>query len=261
MKIHKYPRTLHLEGSRLQPGDEDLSAVRFEKVRGRHLVVEEKMDGANSGVSFDPDGCLHLQSRGHFLVGGPREKHFNLFKKWGAAHANALYEVLGSRYVMYGEWLYAKHTVFYDLLPHYFMEFDIFDTQTERFLSTSARRRMLDGLPVVSVSVLTEGKFQTLESLSGWVRPSRFKSPRWKESLLEAAKERNLDPERIEKETDYHDEMEGLYIKLEDEEQVLARYKWVRASFLTSITESETHWLKRPIVPNRLAPGVDLFGG
>ena len=259
MKIRKYPRTLHLEGSRLQPGDEDLSAVRFEKVRGRRLVVEEKMDGANSGISFDENGRLHLQSRGHYLVGGPSEKHFNLFKQWGSVHANTLYGALGSRYIMYGEWLYAKHTVFYDQLPHYFMEFDILDTKKEVFLSTSERRKMLDGLPVISVAVLSDQPFTNLDTLTKLVGPSLFKGPKWKLALTKLAEERGLDVERVHKETDPHDEMEGLYIKMEDEHQVLARYKWVRASFLTSITESETHWLKRPIVPNQLAEGVDLF--
>lgn len=65
-------RALPLEGSRLQPGDEDLEQVPFERVRGRHLVVEEKLDGANAGISFGPDGELRLQSRGHYLTGGPR---------------------------------------------------------------------------------------------------------------------------------------------------------------------------------------------
>ena len=60
--IQKYPRTPHIEGSRLQPGDEDLSQIPFAAVRGRHLVVEEKCDGANSAVSFDPEGRLLLQS-------------------------------------------------------------------------------------------------------------------------------------------------------------------------------------------------------
>src|SRR5205807_2014548 len=32
---------------------------------------------------------------------------------------------LTDRYILYGEWLYAKHTVFYTDLPHYFLEFDI----------------------------------------------------------------------------------------------------------------------------------------
>jgi hypothetical protein len=76
--LHKYPRTRHVEGSRLQPGDEDLDAVPFAELAGRHLVCEEKLDGANAGLSFDAGGRLWLQSRGHFLTGGVREKHFDL---------------------------------------------------------------------------------------------------------------------------------------------------------------------------------------
>jgi len=33
----------------------------------------------------------------------------------------------------------------------------------------------------------------------------------------------------------------------------------VRHSFLNSIAASGSHWADRPIVPNGLAPGVDLF--
>src|SRR4051794_23325822 len=82
MQLRKYPRTFHLQGSRLQPGDEDLDAIPWSEVVGRYVVAEEKMDGANSGLSFDVDGTLHLQSRGHYLTGGPWEKHFNLLKQW-----------------------------------------------------------------------------------------------------------------------------------------------------------------------------------
>src|SRR5260221_725806 len=39
----KYPRTPHLEGSRKQASDEDLDAVPFDAIRGRFVVVEEKM--------------------------------------------------------------------------------------------------------------------------------------------------------------------------------------------------------------------------
>src|SRR5271167_4110424 len=136
LTLHKYPRTHHLEGSRLQPGDDDSSTVPFDSLAGRFLVVEEKLDGANAGIRFDAEGKLWLQSRGHFLTGGPREKHFNLFKQWANARTDALRRALGSRYVLYGEWLYAKHTIYYDALPHYFLEFDILDTHTDAFLST-----------------------------------------------------------------------------------------------------------------------------
>ena len=74
MKMHKYPRTHHLEGSRLQPGDEDLDSAPFEAIRGRHVVVEAKLDGANAGLRFAAAGRLYLQSRGHFLTGGVRAR-------------------------------------------------------------------------------------------------------------------------------------------------------------------------------------------
>ena len=32
--IKKYPRTPHLVGSRLQPGDEDLSQIPFAEIKG-----------------------------------------------------------------------------------------------------------------------------------------------------------------------------------------------------------------------------------
>ena len=118
-KIVKYPRTQHLQGSRLQEGDEDLSQVPFNEIFGKNIVIEEKIDGANSAVSFDGEGNLLLQSRGHYLDGGFRERHYNLMKQWANFNRDLFYNALGSRYIMYGEWMYAKHTVFYDALPDY----------------------------------------------------------------------------------------------------------------------------------------------
>ena len=60
LRIHKYPRTPHIEGSRLQPGDEDLDSVPLTQIAGRPLVVEEKVDGANAAISFAEDGTLRL---------------------------------------------------------------------------------------------------------------------------------------------------------------------------------------------------------
>ena len=57
-RIIKYPRTPHLQGSRLQPGDEDLSQRPFSDIVGRHVVLEEKIDGANCAISFTQDGEL-----------------------------------------------------------------------------------------------------------------------------------------------------------------------------------------------------------
>jgi hypothetical protein len=258
--IHKYPRTHHVEGSGLQPGDEDLGIVPFRALAGRRLVVEEKMDGANSALSFSAGGALLLQSRGHYLTGGPREQQFHLLKAWASRYASDLWSVLGDRLVLYGEWLYAKHTIYYTGLPHYFLEFDLLDTATGAFLSTPARRELLRAAPfVVSVGVLHEGAVASLEALRSLVGPSRYITGDSQLRLREACIERGLDPDRVLGETDTTQLMEGLYIKVEEEDNVLERYKFVRGSFLQSVSESGSHWMDRPIVANRLQEGVSLF--
>ncbi len=260
--IRNYPRTRHVEGSRLQPGDTP-GVVPWADVRDRHIVVEEKIDGANCAVSFASTGKLLLQSRGHYLTGGGREEHFAALKTWAHAHAAALFDVLQDRYVMYGEWVYAKHTVYYDALPHYFLEFDVLDRETDTFLSTPRRRELLAPCPVVSVPVLCEGSLRTLDQLTALVGPSAFKTTSWRTRLATQLEAQGLDVPRAIAETDGSDEMEGLYIKVEAHGRVVDRLKWVRESFLTTVVDSETHWLARPIVPNRLAgdAGIDaLFG-
>lgn len=258
-KIHKYPRTRHIEGSRSQPGDEDMESVPFSELAGRHLVVEEKVDGANAGISFSAGGELLLQTRGHFLTGGAREKHFALFKQWAQVHRQALFERLGSRHVLFGEWLYAKHTVFYDELPHYFMEFDVLDVERDEFLSTPRRQELLTGLPIVSVRVLSTGKLKSLRRLTDLIGPSACISGKHIERLRTSCAERRLDIERALRETDTSDTMEGLYVKIEENGTVTGRFKFIRAGFLTAVLNAEGHWLNRPIIPNMLRFGADIF--
>jgi hypothetical protein len=261
-EFHKYPRTPHLEGSRLQVGDHDLAQVPLTALAGAYVVVEEKLDGANAGIALDRDGALRLQSRGHVLTGGPRERHFDLFKRWAATQTAALARVCADGATLYGEWLYAKHTVFYDHLPHYFLEFDLRD-RDGRFWSTARREAHLAAVGaaaiVRSVPVLWRGRLDDPRRLPDLVGPSRYKSPRWREALAAAAAGAGVDAATAMVETDPSDHAEGLYLKVEDDDHVVARYKWIRASFLTSVIESGSHWLARPIVPNQLAPGVDLF--
>lgn len=112
LDLARYPRTPHLEGSRLQDGDEGDAHIPYRALAGTHIVVEEKLDGANTGISFSAAGELLLQSRGHYLAGGGRERQFSFVKAWASAHADWLLERLGDRYVMYGETMSKKHAVF-----------------------------------------------------------------------------------------------------------------------------------------------------
>lgn len=256
----KYPRTPHLEGSRLQPGDSAHDQAPLASLAGRHVVIEEKKDGANAGVSFSPEAELRLQSRGHFLAGGARERHFNVLKQWAKAHEDAFFDVLGTRYLMFGEWMFAKHSMYYDALPHFFLEFDVFDREEGVFLSTPRRHALLAPLPVVSVPVLHAGPAPTRAAdLAKWVGLSVGRTPAWRESLADEAGRQGIEPDRVAEQTDGDDRSEGLYLKVEDGHQVLGRYKFVRASFTQAILDQGEHWQKRPIVPNRLRPGVDIF--
>jgi hypothetical protein len=261
----KYPRTQHLQGSRLQPGDEDLSQVALGDLAGGALVWEEKVDGANVGVSFDDNFDLVLQSRGHVLRGGPREKQFALLKAWADSIAPQLLDVLADRYVMYGEWMFAKHTVYYDALPHYFLEFDVLDKLTGHFLSTRARHELLKRLPVASVPVVHAGFLppgsgeRMVKAVRQLIPPSLYKSQQWLAALDDAARLAGVDPAKARAETEQSALAEGLYLKHEDGDRVLGRYKFVRADFLQAILESGSHWAERPIIQNRLAAGADIF--
>lgn len=259
-QIFKYPRTHHIEGSLAGPGDETLKWEPFSVLKGKSLVVEEKLDGANCGISFSDDGKLQLQSRGHYLTGGPREKHFNLFKTWANRYARPLSDLLQNRYVMYGEWLYAKHTVFYTDLPHYFMEFDLLDTQSGHFLDTESRQKLLATYPFIqSVPILAQGQIPDLESLLNLVSQSLYINDQAREQLIELAEKQKLRVDQVLRETDDTLISEGLYIKVESNGQVSDRYKYVRSGFMQTVFESEGHWLDRPIIPNQLAEAVNLF--
>jgi ATP-dependent RNA circularization protein (DNA/RNA ligase family) len=258
-QLYKYPRTPHIEGSRLQPGDDDLDCAPFADLQGKYIVVEEKLDGANAGVSFSRDGRLLLQSRGHYLDGGARERQFALFKTWATTHQQKLWEMLTGRYVLYGEWLYAKHTIFYDMLPHYFFEFDLLEIETGEFLSTDRRRELLRGSPIISAPVLWRGLARSVEHLQSLVTRSLYKSGGWRDRLLADAQSRGQDIELIRRQTDNSDLSEGLYIKVEAEGRVVERYKFVRASFLQAVSDSGSHWMDRPIIPNQLSEECDIW--
>lgn len=260
-RILKYPRTTHLIGSALQKGDEN-DRLSMASLKGRGICVfEEKADGANTGLSFDPDDRgMVLQSRGHSLDGGPRERQFNMLKAYAQTFERDFQDALGTRYVLYGEWMAAKHSAFYDNLPHLLLTYDLYDRERDVFLSTAARAAVLDGLPTIPVHVVHEG-WVSDRDLPKLVQNSVYKTKDWRASLSKAAAAAGVDPDRAMAETDDTDLSEGVYLKHEDPETgtTIGRGKFVRTQFVQHILDSGSHWQSRPIIENQIAPGVDLF--
>ena len=109
----KYPRTPHLFGSRGTDDDKHLSAkesMRF--VDDDSLIVEEKLDGTNTGIHFHSQGRMILQCRGHEIKTGMHPQ-YDLFKQWTMGKRPVLEAMLADRFILFGEWLYAKHSVHY----------------------------------------------------------------------------------------------------------------------------------------------------
>lgn len=207
-------------------------------------VVEEKVDGANVGIWFE-DGELRLQSRGHILRGGAGERQFAPFHGWAAERLEALKEVLESRYVLYGEWCFAKNKSFYDALPDWLIGYDILDRQNSRFLATTTRDILLDACDVCIVPHLWLGAFGKVPSFGSFVGPSRFKTPRWREAFAREADRAGV--KNAMEETDNSDLMEGVYVRVEDGQSVVGRMKLHREGY-TKV--SNEHWRDRPLIRN-----------
>ena len=115
------------------------------------VSMEEKVDGANLGISMSDDMQLQVQNRSHF-VNSKTHSQFSCLDSWLEENSAALYELLESgNFVLFGEWLYAKHSIHYTRLPGYFMAFDLYDKKEGNFFSWRERNRRLEntGIPVV----------------------------------------------------------------------------------------------------------------
>jgi hypothetical protein len=50
-----------------------------------------------------------------------------------------------------------------------------------------------------------------------------------------------------------------VYIKVEQGGVVTARYKFVRLGLLQAVRDSGSHWMDRPLLPNRLRADASLW--
>ena len=236
----KYPRTPHLFGSTGSSDDKHLgerASARF--VADPSLIVEEKLDGTNVGIHFDSHGNLVLQCRGHHITTGMHPQ-YDLFKQWTSVKRPTLEECLQRRYILYGEWLYARHSVHYRALPHYFFEFDIYDKTTNEFLSLQRRLEILHGTGIPTVPILRTGALRK-DELPGLIGPSRFDS-RFDNPLTQQ----------------FDNLMEGLYLRTESAGIVTGRAKFVRPEFVERLKQSQ-HWQHQAMVPNLLGADADIW--
>jgi hypothetical protein len=217
----KFPSTPHLAtlpGVDIR-GDKVLSELECNEFLKHDLVVEEKVDGANLGISFDLKGNIRTQNRGAYLH-IPGFGQWKNLKAWLAPRTDILFENLNDRFILFGEWCYAQHSVFYDRLPDWFLGFDIYDKVSGHFLSSSRRDSLCKKMCIAQVPVIARGRF---------IFPELVKL---------------LSHSRLT-----YQPAEGLYLRFDQEEWLAQRAKLVRSAFIQSV---EQHWSRSAIKPNRL---------
>lgn len=217
----KFPSTPHLgiiPGIDIR-GDKVLTeSERYELLRHK-LTVEEKVDGANLGISFDGKGNIRAQNRGAYLH-LPGQGQWKKLDEWLALHTDNLFEHLSDRFILFGEWCYARHSIFYDRLPDWFLAFDIYDLESRRFLASARRDWLLDEMHIAKVPCLERGRF-TYSEIENLISQSRL--------------------------TDQP--AEGVYLRIDHGNWLEQRAKLVRPEFIQTV---EQHWSRTTIKPNCL---------
>lgn len=219
----RFPHTPHLAwlGEGVPRDDKVLSPREVTALLAGDVVVEEKLDGANVGLSLAPDGGLRAQNRGQYLA-QPHAGQFARLPAWLAQHGEGLRTVLTPNLILFGEWCAARHSLDYPALPDWFLLFDVYDRSAGRFWSSARRNALASRAGLMTVPQVLHGK-TTVTALRQLVatKPSHYRQG----------------------------PLEGVVIRRESPEWCEARAKLVRPDFTQAI---DTHWRQRAMEWNRL---------
>jgi len=239
--VVKFPRTHHLVDLGAATRDDlrvdDASKWLCAERGGEVVVIEEKIDGANMGLRIAEDGeKLEVQNRSHHVAAASHPQ----WKKLGSfvdVHTAALRRkcLRDRNLILYGEWVYARHSVGYNLLPAYFIAFDLRCLLTGEFVARSELETALAGTGVNLTPLLMRrslgggGNGVSLERdvMPLVKRPSSFSAAAGAEPVA----------------------AEGVYVRVERSGLLHRRAKIVRVDFVAG----HERWDRGPIEPNTLA--------
>ena len=216
----KFPSTPYIDFSEsVVRKDKVLTEIEMEQVLGREIYVEEKIDGANLGISFDSEGRLLLQNRVSYLY-LPLEGQWKLLTGWLDKHESLIFDCITDEFILFGEWCYAVHSIYYNALPDFFLGFDLFEKKTGQFLSVDRRNEIMMHMGISIVPLLGKGIY-TVDELKHFFGKSQYG---------------NCDAE-------------GIYLRQDLKGYLCYRAKMVQKKFRQEIG---VHWSKGQIRCNRV---------
>lgn len=217
-EVPKIPSYMHLPWSREHARDQKFMTDRqFEAARiaDEPVVVTEKLDGANVRLTRE---AVHSRSRRSPTHDGPGEVYSRL-KSRHARFKDAIPEGV----VLYGEWMYAEHSVHYPSLEDFLFVFGALDTESMKWQSWAETESLADAIGAAVPPVIDQ-------SSSGF------------EGRMEPSGESQYGPTR-----------EGYVVRLQ------SGFSWrdFRRSVAKCVRENhvqtDKHWAKQAVTPNELA--------
>lgn len=141
--------------------------------------IQEKVDGANMGVSWTSGPVLrnrnHILKKGYIEKDTPAKLQFRPAWNWLHAHNSDIQKVsklLETPVTIYGEWLFAKHSILYDKLPDLFLAYDIWSVEDSQFFSPQIVQEVLSQTGIQFI----KPQKVTLTSISDVIKFSEMKS-------------------------------------------------------------------------------------
>jgi len=186
-------------------------------LKGHSILIEEKMDGANTAIIRGKGDKWTLQKR-RGLADTHAHEQFAFFWNWARANEEKILQI-PEGWIVYGELMYATHHIFYDELPDYWLAFDVWNEK------------------------------------DGYLGPSKFDYiERWgfqRVPILHIGILDNVNIDRLVYDTSSYASKsvrEGIVIK---NFRNGLRGKLVRPEFMKEIEEDD-HWMKRSVRRNQL---------
>lgn len=224
-EFFRFPNTPHLLwlGQGLPRDDKILSNQEIATLLQDEVLIEEKLDGANLGISLDNQNELRAQNRGQYLP-QPFSGQFSRLNSWLGQHGEILKQTLTPELILFGEWCAARHSLDYNQLPDWFLLFDVYDRKAGKFWSVERRNALAQALNFTTVPLLKRTRItrdQLIELLDD--TQSRYRNGK----------------------------VEGIVIRSDSPLWCENRAKLVNREFVQAI---EDHWRSRAIEWNLVKP-------
>lgn len=135
---------------------------------GDHIIVEEKVDGANFSFRYDAEKD-QICSFSRRVELHPKNTLFGAWEWSQKLDKKKIAEVLGNNLIMFAEWL-APHTVKYPDKKYFNAYcFDIMNAETEQYLPQEQVKKVVQDLGLSYVPIFYDGPFTSWEALASLV--------------------------------------------------------------------------------------------